>query len=680
MIINEKEIRKAISVLKPNNQLFEVRVIFSERLNYSGYFRTADAMLEAVNRDIHESPKSNCNVYFSLGQLNDACYDRSQKDKFMRNVKISTSDKDVIAYQWFLIDLDPKRPAGTSSTKEQLELAKQKAGKIYKYLTQIGFSKPLCGFSGNGYHLLYNVILQNSKENAEIIKKSLQALEMLFGDEDVSIDCSTFNPSRVCKLYGTMAQKGANSEERPHRMSFLLGDPIDIRPTGKKYFEKLAGMLPQSEAPQKYNNYMPQKFDVESWMSAHGLRYKKTDYSGGYRYILDCCPFDSSHKGKDAAVFQTADGRLGFHCFHDSCAGRGWKDVRMLLDPYAYERRQQDYEQQIYSKTNPTPKPVQPIEEEEGKPVFFTAQDLLNAPTVDERFIKTGIDEIDKRLRGLKLGYVSLMSGMRASGKSSIISEICLDAVNADQRVAVFSGELSPRNFMKWMNLQAAGRMHVQPTQYEGYYSVSLENRRKIAEWLDHKFFLYNNEYGNNFKQILQEFEKAIDEKQLNLLILDNLMAFDIRELAPRDKFDAQSQFVLSLCDLAKRKQVHILFIAHPRKAAGFLRLDDISGTADLSNAVDAAFIVHRVNNDFKRLTAQEYKWKDDNPLYQASNVIEIAKDRDGGTQDFFVPLYYEVETKRLKNSPAETKQYGWNLDKDGFAQLTDDELEVIPF
>ena len=32
----------------------------------------------------------------------------------------------------------------------------------------------------------------------------------------------------------------------------------------------------------------------------------------------------------------------------------------------------------------------------------------------------------------------------------------------------------------------------------------------------------------------------------------------------------------------------------------GFLRKDDISGTADLTNAVDNVFIVHRVNNDFK--------------------------------------------------------------------------------
>ena len=63
-------------------------------------------------------------------------------------------------------------------------------------------------------------------------------------------------------------------------------------------------------------------------------------------------------------------------------------------------------------------------------------------------------------------------------------------------------------------------------------------------------------------------------------------------------------------------------------------------------------------------MTKEMFGWHDDDPIYQATNVIEIAKDRDGGTQDVFVPLWYEVESKRLKNSPAESIAYGWN---DGF-------------
>ena len=98
------------------------------------------------------------------------------------------------------------------------------------------------------------------------------------------------------------------------------------------------------------------------------------------------------------------------------------------------------------------------------------------------------------------------------------------------------------------------------------------------------------------------------------------------------------------------------MFVAHPRKSTGFLRLDDVSGSNDIVNRVDNAFILHRVNSDFERLSHEMFKWKKDNPIYKSTNVIEICKDRDGGVQDEFVPLYFELATKRLRNSPGETK------------------------
>lgn len=45
---------------------------------------------------------------------------------------------------------------------------------------------------------------------------------------------------------------------------------------------------------------------------------------------------------------------------------------------------------------------------------------------------------------------------------------------------------------------------------------------------------------------------------------------------------------------------------------------------------------------------------------FSCSNVIEICKDRDGGVQDEFIPLFFEANTKRLRNSPGENKIYAW--------------------
>ena len=166
-------------------------------------------------------------------------------------------------------------------------------------MKNLGFYDPICGFSGNGVHLLYRVKIKNSEENVKLIDNCLKVLDMFFSTDDVQIDLKNFNPARVCKLYGTKAQKGSDTKERPHRMSRIISAPDEVRINDIQYIEKLAGMLPKEEKPQRYNSYQPTHFDLDEWLDEHGLRYRKSSYSGGVKYILNECPFDSNHKGKD---------------------------------------------------------------------------------------------------------------------------------------------------------------------------------------------------------------------------------------------------------------------------------------------------------------------------------------------------------------------------------------------
>lgn len=675
MIVDDANVRKTIAVMKPDGELFEIRVVYGSRVTYSGYFRDADSLITAIDRDIHDF--QDCNFYITVNAVNESCFGREQRNRFVRNPKATTSDRDVVGYEWLFIDLDPVRPTGTSSTDEQLKEAKDRGNKVFLFMKQLGFNTPLFAYSGNGVHLMYQVRLNNDDENRKLVEKSLKTLDMMFSDDKVQVDTKNFNPARVAKLYGTLAQKGFDSPEYPHRMSEIITNEFPIEINKKAYLEKLCGYYPQEEKPQKYNNYRPRDFNIEEWLSKYGLRYKKTSFSDGYKYILEQCPFDSNHKGKDACIFQSRSGAIGFHCFHNSCADKRWRDVRLLYEPDAYEQRQRSYEQRAYGTFNrdKLPEPKHIVESDE-KPVFMTALDIFDRPEEEVSYIRTGITGIDNRMRGLAKGDVSLVSGLRASAKSTLLTQWILDAVEAGNNVACYSGELRDKRFMRWMYQIAAGKGYVEPSKYEGYYNVPKPRQKKIAEWLGERFWLYDNDYGNDFSAIIEQFEKAIEEKKLDMLVLDNLMAFDIRSLS-ENKFEAQTQFILRIVDLAKKKNVHICFVAHPRKALGFLRLDDISGSADLANAVDDAFIVHRNNNDFKRLSGAMFGWKEDNDIYQGTNVIEIAKDRDGGTQDVFIPLYYEKESKRLRNDPTENKQYGW---MDEFMSVDDMDLNDIPF
>ena len=172
----------------------------------------------------------------------------------------------------------------------------------------------------------------------------------------------------------------------------------------------------------------------------------------------------------------------------------------------------------------------------------------------------------------------------------------------------------------------------------------------------------------------MNDFEKHINEHQTDVVIIDNLMSLDIHEVS-RDKYEGQSIVVLKMAELAKKYNIHLHFVCHPRKATGFLRKTDISGTADLSNSADNVFMVHRVNNDFKNLAKQFIGEKEAEKYYNFSNVIEIMKNRDLGYQDEMIGLYFEVESKRLLNNQYENKVFGWEQQAN-LEQVTQD----LPF
>ena len=224
----------------------------------------------------------------------------------------------------------------------------------------------------------------------------------------------------------------------------------------------------------------------------------------------------------------------------------------------------------------------------------------------------------------------------------------------------MFSGELTSRTAADWLFRQAAGSAVEKISKFDTKYYVPANVKEYIAQKVADKIFIYNNEYGNKYETVIGEMCRVVETQKVDLILLDNLMSLDINSLDSKDKYRSQSLFVERLETFAKKANIHIIFVAHPRKAQGFLRLDDISGSGDIANRVDNALIIHRRNEDFRRKTQEMFRWKDDNALYAAGigNVVEICKDRENGTQDKFIPLYFEHSTKRLKNRADENIDY----------------------
>jgi hypothetical protein len=141
--------------------------------------------------------------------------------------KHTTGDKDILRRRWLLIDFDPERPAGISSTDAEHQAAIQRAGDCREWLTGHGAPAPIYADSGNGAHLLYRIDLPNDAESAKALGGCLELLAGRFNDERVKVDPTTFNASRISKVYGTAACKGDSVPDlgRVHRLARILEAP-----------------------------------------------------------------------------------------------------------------------------------------------------------------------------------------------------------------------------------------------------------------------------------------------------------------------------------------------------------------------------------------------------------------------------------------------------------------------
>ena len=597
--MNEITIRQWYDTFKSGEELVEVRIVDNAyKRTYSGYFTDVNTLLNEIRK------YDNCNIYFTLNAINPACYDREQHDRIVTKPKSTTSDNDIVGRDWILIDIDTKKPSDTNSTDEEKEMAKEVVNNVFKFLRDEGFEKPVVCDSGNGFHLLYKIAMKNSNENTTICKEFLQVLDMLFSNPNVEIDCTTHNASRVCKLYGTFSRKGSNTKKRPQRESKILRIPDEIKITPNEYFAKVAAMLPKPEQPSKSNYYSNEKFDLEAFLNKHHIAVRNIVRTSSFtKYILDECPFNSSHRAPDSAIFEMSNGGLGFKCLHSSCSQYTWKDFRLKFEPDAYDHKEyqrHEHKMQYYSQQKKEPFVPKKEDSTKGKK-WLAMTDVQYVDMSKLVAIPTGYKELDKKIIGLLMGDVTVLSGLSGSGKTSWIDCVVLNAVQRGYKVGIWSGELQDFRFQSWIDQISAGKNYVCKKEgYENYYYAPKNIANQINKWLEGKLFLYNNNYGSKWQQLFADIKTLVENEGTQLIVLDNLMALQI-DSYDGDKYTQQTRFINDLKEYAKAKNIHVILVCHPRKEGGFLRKESISGTADLTNLADSVIIIHRIGKDFEQ-------------------------------------------------------------------------------
>lgn len=333
----KNEVMKGLTVLEKMDMPMEIRMIKTKEATRSGYYQDKEKLINDIQ--MYDGVD---NIFFTLNAFSEGLLARG-KNRLIKYAKNTTTDQEIERRKLLLIDVDPERPAGISSTDEELESANEVLKQVVGHLSNEGFPKPVIACSGNGCHALYKVDLPNTKEVTELIKKFLVTLDRKFSNDKAKIDKTTYNASRITKLYGTIACKGDNTENRPHRRSRIIESPDVYEVVEETVISKV--ILKEEENKTIKNEVTTSKIstkknttysgiNVEAWLERYNIEVShKKEESDRTCYVLARCPWNENHTDKGACVTQFHEGGISAKCHHDSCSEENWQTLREIYEP-----------------------------------------------------------------------------------------------------------------------------------------------------------------------------------------------------------------------------------------------------------------------------------------------------------------------------------------------------------
>lgn len=189
----------------------------------------------------------------------------------------------------------------------------------------------------------------------------------------------------------------------------------------------------------------------------------------------------------------------------------------------------------------------------------------------------------------LRPGELTIWAGVNGTGKSLLLNQVMLGAMQAGQKVCIASMEMNPHITMARMTRQASGANLPSPEFIKSFH-----------DWTEDKLWLYiqeNTVKPERIMSVLKYCHQAmlLGGKRVHLhhFVIDSFMKCGIK----MDDYNRQASFVNELHAFAKDTGMHIHLVAHSRKSdTSRKQMDkfDIKGASEITDQADNVITVWR--------------------------------------------------------------------------------------
>ena len=256
--------------------------------------------------------------------------------------------------------------------------------------------------------------------------------------------------------------------------------------------------------------------------------------------------------------------------------------------------------------------------------------------------IYTRIPSLDHLIGGLAENTVTILSGKRGEGKSTISGTFMLNGIEQGYNVCLYSGELDASEVREWIMLQAAERRYVgvsrDPDSGEISPELPVRVEERIADWVRGHFYVYDNSIMRDKSEtdaVLETFAVCARRYGCKLFVIDNLMSI-LR--SPDEENKAQARFTADVKAFAIKYHVAVVMVCHPRKEKAESRFsnDSVSGSSAITNLADLVMNIEKPN-------------------------IRVTKNRHRGKLGTVICSYDPINRRIYESASGDRLVYSWD-------------------
>lgn len=253
----------------------------------------------------------------------------------------------------------------------------------------------------------------------------------------------------------------------------------------------------------------------------------------------------------------------------------------------------------------------------------------LSSPTINKGYT-TGWESIDYYLGGIRLGEVTVTSGMTGHGKTTFAMSLISNLIKQDVPCLIVSPEMKEQSLLLDLaNNHYKKVLTEKDSQSLIDFAHTIDGKVHIANVFDQ---WTQKKEGGLLQQIFDLIVHSVRHRGVKFVLLDHLRLF----LSPKEQGDERfliDEFMQKCVHTVIQNKVHIWLVVQPKNLPANQKkvsLADLKGSSNIGQDAHNVILIHRHMNDPKKEHIVE---------------VEVAKNRELGLCGT-VPLEFNLNSK----------------------------------